>query len=44
MRKKLQQLEKFVAQKKQEEEELGKNFFGASASISSVGTAAPTPS
>ena len=39
-RKKLSLLEKVLAQKKQEEEELGKNFFGASASISSVGTTA----
>ena len=41
MRKKLVQLDKLVAQKRQEEEELGKNFFGASSTISSVGTVAP---
>ena len=39
-RKKLTQLEKVLAQKKQEEEELGKNFFGVAATISSVGTTA----
>lgn len=44
MRKKLQQLEKFVLQKKTEEDELGKNFFGSSATtISSVGTTAAAP-
>ena len=39
-RKKLTQLEKVLSQKKQEEEELGKNFFGVAATISSVGTTA----
>ena len=44
MRKKLQQLEKFVTQKKHEEDELGKNFFGSSATtISSVGTSGAAP-
>ena len=37
-RKKLNDLEKVLEQKKQEEEDLGKNFFGISGSISSVGT------
>ena len=37
-RKKLVQLEKVLEQKKQEEDELGKNFFGAASTISSVGT------
>ena len=37
-RRKLMQLEKVLAQKKQQEEELGKNFFGQASTISSVGT------
>ena len=39
-RKRLVQLEKKVTEKKLEEEELGKNFFGVAAAISSVGTSA----
>jgi len=42
--KKLKQLEKVLAEKKQEEDELGKNFFGAVSSISSVGTQAVSAS
>ena len=37
-------MEKVLAQKKQEEEELGKNFFGVASTISSVGTTVLTPS
>ena len=45
-RAKLVMLEKVLAKKKQEEEELGKNFFGVASTISSVGTTTlmnPTP-